>query len=96
MNIRLANTNVVHAQARSARQIARCGVEYIREGQDRMMLDNRRVGADTGDPVDCMACLVKDEWANADIREIIVENSIKDIQEGVDMRYIDALKGTLK
>lgn len=90
-NVRLEDTGIVHAHARSNQQIARCGVEYIRDGQKRFMLDNRCVGSDTEDPVDCMTCLVRSEWENADIREIIAANSVKDIQEGEDMRYVDAL-----
>lgn len=91
-NVHLEDTCVVHAHARSDRQITRCGVEYIRDRQDRFMLDNRREGFDTEASVDCMTCLVKDPNAFADIREIIVENSVKDIQEAVDIRFIDAIE----
>lgn len=62
-NVRLEDTGIVHAHARNDWQIARCGVQYIREGQERHALDNRRIGFDTEAPVDCMTCLVRDEWA---------------------------------
>lgn len=70
-NVRVEGSDVVHAHAITDRPFTRCAVIY-----DGVLC--------TEDPVDCMACLVKDEWANADIREIILSNPVKDIQEAVE------------
>ncbi len=83
-NVRLADTGVVHAHARSARQILRCGARFVRHEQERRPVDARPQGSDTEDPIDCMVCLVRDEFACADIQEILIENSVKDLQESMD------------
>ncbi len=70
-NIRLEGTGVVHAHARSKRKILRCGVRFIRHELQRGPVDTRRMGFDTEDPVDCMACLVQHELSCADIKEIM-------------------------
>jgi hypothetical protein len=58
-NVRIEGSDVVHAHTWSEYQITRCGVEYIRDDQERRILDNRHSGSDTDNPVDCMTCLVK-------------------------------------
>lgn len=58
-NVRTAGSPVAHAHARTYQMIARCGVRY-----GGVLY--------TEDPIDCMTCLVSDEWACADINEIIV------------------------
>lgn len=95
LNVRILG--VVHAHARTHEQITRCGTRYNRHGQ--YALDNRSslsLGIRTNNDVECMTCLVKDEWAHADIREIIVSNSVKDLQEAVDVRYVDSIERKIK
>lgn len=72
-NVRLEGTGVIHAHARSKRNILRCGTRFVRVEQERGPSDTRRRGFDTEDPVDCMTCLTKDEWSNADVGEIVRE-----------------------
>lgn len=78
-NVRLLNTGIVHAHALNDWQITRCGVQYD------------VTSSYTKDSVDCMACLVGNELDNADIHVIITENSVKDIQEGVDAFMLQKL-----
>lgn len=70
-NIRLENTDVVHAHARSEREILRCGVRFVRHEQERGPSDTLCRGFDTEDPVDCMTCLVRHELSCANLIEII-------------------------
>lgn len=75
-NVRLESTGVVHAHARNSRQILRCGTRFLRhEGERAHPADTRSRGEYTEAPVDCMACLVRNEWCNASLGEILVENA---------------------
>jgi hypothetical protein len=95
LNIRIRG--VVHAHARTNEQITRCGTRYYRNGQYVLNdASDRPMGHRTNNGVECMTCLVKDEWAHADIREIIVSNSVKDLQEAVDVWYVDSIERNIK
>lgn len=97
LNVRIRG--IVHAHAHADEQITRCGTRYHKNGElARANTDGhlRPMGHGTNNGVECMTCLVKDEWAHADIREIIESNSVKDIQEAVDVRYVDAILLELK
>lgn len=100
-NVLFEDTGVTHARS-AGFAMTRCGLAYDRHKELPFNMYPR--GIDTEKGVDCMTCLVKDpgveqwkkyekgEWNNADIAEVLVENSVKDIQEAVDMRYIDAIE----
>lgn len=94
-NVRILG--VVHAHARTDEQITRCGTRYYRNDQYvRGDPYERLLGHRTNNGVECMTCLVKDEWAHADIPEIIVSNSVKDLQEAEDVRYVDFIERKIK
>lgn len=84
-NVRISSTGITHVRALGDRQITRCGVSYVRNGQYVIGdMGERPMGHKTDADVDCMTCLVKPESHNADIRYIITQNSMKDIQETED------------
>ena len=95
LNVRILG--VVHAHARTNGQVTRCGTRYYRNGQYVLGdASDRPTGHRTNNDVECMTCLVKDEWAHADVREVIVSNSVKDLEENVDSRYVNAALLELK
>lgn len=95
LNVRILG--IVHAHAHANEQITRCGTRYYRNGQYVLGdASDRPTGHRTNNGVDCMTCLVKHEWINGDIGEILVSNSVKDIQEGADIRYVDTIERKLK
>jgi hypothetical protein len=87
-NVFFEETGVTHARSVDGIAITRCGAAYDRLRSP--LFDSRPPGVETERPVDCMTCLVKS--ASRDIREIIVDNSVKDIQQAVDARYLDAIE----
>lgn len=95
-NVRILG--IVHVHAHTNEQITRCGTRYYRNGQYVLGdASDRPMGHRTNNDVECMTCLVKDEWAHSDIREIIVSNSVKDIEANVDViQYVDDLARRLR
>jgi hypothetical protein len=89
-NVFFEETGVTHARSPSGDAITRCGIAYDRLKSLLNDFISRPPGVETESPVDCMTCLVKS--ASRDIREIITDNSVKDIQEGIDARYLDAIE----
>ncbi len=62
-NIYFSCTRITHARACTERQITRCGIRYVRNGQYVIgdMEYQRPMGYWIEQDVDCMTCLVKDE-----------------------------------
>lgn len=95
LNIRILG--IVHAHAHTSEQITRCGTRYYRNGQYVLGdSSDRPMGHGTNNDVECMTCLVKNEWAHAHIMDIIISNSVQNLEEDVDARYIDAILLELK
>lgn len=61
-NVRISSTGITHARD-SARQVTRCGIQYVRNGQYVIGdMGDRPMGHRSDADVDCMTCLVKPEW----------------------------------
>lgn len=90
-NVRASDTGIVHEHALAADQRTRCGLRYLRNYQYTFANDFSPIAFETGDEVDCMACVATPETEHADLREIIVANSVKDMTEAEDAAAIEAL-----
>lgn len=69
-NVRLEDTGITH-KVTSVRAVTLCGAP---------LFDRRPPGVETGDNVDCMACLVKDGADDEDPRGIRTAHGIKDLR----------------
>jgi len=79
MNVCISSTGITHARY-STRQITRCGIQYVRNGQYVIGdMGDRPMGHQSDADVDCMTCLVKPEWLFVEGREpaVTLVGSIK-------------------
>lgn len=90
-NVRISDTGITHARD-STGQVTRCGIRYLRDGQYVIgNMSERPMGHRSESDVDCMTCLVKPAWLIREIRETILVNSVKDMQEREDASMLDAM-----
>lgn len=86
---------LTHAHAYSERAVTRCGLRYLRPGTiDALgthvgLVLRLSVGVETKEDVNCMTCMTKSEWENADLSEIMIGNSVKDIEQIVNGKSLE-------
>lgn len=92
-NVRMSDTGIVHEHALTAGQVTRCGLRYLRDRQYTYAYDFGPIAFEARAEIDCMACIVTPETEHADLREVIVANSVKDLTEAEDASAIGTLMG---